>query len=186
MQTAADNPDLSSSFAGALAAFASETADHSIDPGGDPGGDGLADDVAVLSYEGAVRAQTGRVQTGLPFADPYTDSPGTAAAATDGPSSSAMERETAASGSNLKAASITIRMSQAECAQLRKRAAAAGLTVSAYLRSCTFEAEALRAQVKEALAELRAATPDETRTVTHAPRRWWRPWPHAGSRSAQA
>jgi len=31
----------------------------------------------------------------------------------------------------------------------------AGLTVSAYLRSCTFEAEALRAQVKEALAELR-------------------------------
>ena len=177
MQAAAHNPDVSSSFAGALASFASETKDHVIDPGAD----GLADDVAVLSYEGAVRAQTGR-----PLANLHTDPPGTAAAATDESISGATERETAAPGSNLKAASVTIRMSQAECAQLRKRAAAAGLTVSAYLRSCTFEAEALRAQVKEALAELRAGTPDETRTVMHAPRRWWRPWPHAGSRSAQA
>ncbi len=59
---------------------------------------------------------------------------------------------------NLKSASITIRLSKAECAQLRKRAAEAGLTVSAYLRSCTFEAETLRAQVKEALAQLRPAT----------------------------
>jgi hypothetical protein len=48
-------------------------------------------------------------------------------------------------------------MSQAECAQLRQRAAEAGMTISAYLRSCTFEAEALRGQVKEALAQLRAA-----------------------------
>jgi len=57
----------------------------------------------------------------------------------------------------LKEASITIRMSKAECAQLRKRAAEAGLTVSAYMRSCTFEAESLRAMVKEALAQLRSA-----------------------------
>lgn len=56
-----------------------------------------------------------------------------------------------------KCASITIRMSQAECEQLRERAAEAGMTISAYLRSCTFEAETLRAQVKEALAELRRA-----------------------------
>ena len=48
---------------------------------------------------------------------------------------------------NLKSASITIRLSKAECAQLRRRAAEAGLTVSAYLRSCTFEAESLRAEV---------------------------------------
>jgi predicted DNA binding CopG/RHH family protein len=54
-----------------------------------------------------------------------------------------------------KRASITVRVSQSELAQLRQRAAEAGLTVSAYLRSCTFEAEALRAQVKEALAQLR-------------------------------
>jgi hypothetical protein len=65
---------------------------------------------------------------------------------------------------NLKSASITIRLSQTECAQLHQRAAEAGLTISAYLRSCTFEAESLRAQVKEALAELRAdqSHPDPT------------------------
>ena len=43
----------------------------------------------------------------------------------------------------------------AECARLHQRAAEAGLTVSAYLRSCALEAEALRAQVKQALAELK-------------------------------
>lgn len=58
---------------------------------------------------------------------------------------------------NLKSASVTIRLSEVESAQLRQRAAEAGLTVSAYLRSCTFEAESLRAQVKEALAQLRPA-----------------------------
>jgi hypothetical protein len=57
---------------------------------------------------------------------------------------------------NLKRSSITIRMSEEECAQLHRRAAEAGLTVSAYLRSCTFEAEALRAQVKEVLAQFAA------------------------------
>jgi hypothetical protein len=58
---------------------------------------------------------------------------------------------------NLKCASITIRMSEQECAQLRQRAAQAGLTVSAYMRSCTFEAESLRALVKDTLAQLRSA-----------------------------
>jgi predicted transcriptional regulator len=48
-------------------------------------------------------------------------------------------------------------MSQAECAQLHSRAAEAGLTVSAYLRSCTFEAESLRAMVKATMAQLRSA-----------------------------
>jgi predicted DNA binding CopG/RHH family protein len=62
---------------------------------------------------------------------------------------------------NLKCASITIRVSKAECAQLRARAAEAGLTISAYLRSCTLEAESLRAQVKDALAQLRSEEPKE-------------------------
>jgi hypothetical protein len=61
-------------------------------------------------------------------------------------------------------------MSTAECAQLRQCAAEAGLTVSAYLRSCTFEVEALRAQVKDALAELRSApTPAQTPESAEAP-----------------
>ncbi|MFZ1085349.1 MAG: hypothetical protein WAN35_10320 [Terracidiphilus sp.] len=59
---------------------------------------------------------------------------------------------------SLKDASITIRMSKAECEQLHRRAAEAGLTVSAYLRSCTFEAESLRAMVKETMAQLRSAS----------------------------
>jgi hypothetical protein len=54
-----------------------------------------------------------------------------------------------------RSASVTIRLSGAECARLKQRAAQAGLTLSAYVRSCTFEAEALRAQVKQAVKELR-------------------------------
>jgi len=73
---------------------------------------------------------------------------------------------------NLKDASITIRMSKAECAQLHRRSAEAGLTVSAYLRSCTFEAESLRAMVKETMAEVRSASGQ----MNPAPARnfWWR------------
>lgn len=68
-----------------------------------------------------------------------------------------------------KSASITIRLSQSECTQLHERAAAAELTVSAYLRSCVFEAESLRAQVKEALAQLRPADPAGAPTAALAP-----------------
>lgn len=50
---------------------------------------------------------------------------------------------------------ITLRMSAAECEQLRDRAAEAGLSVSAYLRSCAFEVESLRLQVKDTVAKLR-------------------------------
>ena len=67
---------------------------------------------------------------------------------------------------NLKNASITIRMSKEECAQLHKRAAEAGLTVSAYLRSCTFEAESLRALVKDTMAQLKSATAAGRPTAT--------------------
>jgi hypothetical protein len=169
-----NNAEVHSSFAGALAAFAADTASSTLDEAsltaGNP--DGLADDVASFSYEHVLR--THPRHTAL---SPFT--------AVDNPV--ATTSETAVLEKNQKSASVTIRLSHAECAQLRKRAAAANLTVSAYMRSCIFEAETLRAQVKQALAELRAATPDESRrTAKPAPRRWWRPWPHAGSRSAQA
>ena len=55
-----------------------------------------------------------------------------------------------------KTASITLRLTAAEQAQLHDRAAAANLSVSAYIRSCIFEAESLRTQVKEALTQMRA------------------------------
>ena len=69
---------------------------------------------------------------------------------------------------NRKSASITIRLSKPECAQLHQRATAAGLTTSAYLRSCVFEAESLRAQVVETLAQLRSATPAAPKAATPA------------------
>jgi predicted DNA binding CopG/RHH family protein len=74
----------------------------------------------------------------------------------------------------LKCASITVRLSKEECAQLRRRAAEAGLTISAYLRSCSVEAESLRAQVKDTLAQMRAESPKENQVA--APRgsgRWF-------------
>jgi hypothetical protein len=93
---------------------------------------------------------------------------------------------------NLLRASVTIRMSEAECEQLHRRAAEAGVTVSSYLRSCTFEAEALRAQVKETLAQLRAVTQPMKTAAVPAERasrpgfwrrlwiRLWRKGPHTG------
>ena len=70
----------------------------------------------------------------------------------------------------LKDASITIRMSKEECEQLHRRAGDAGLTVSAYLRSCTFEAESLRTMVKETMAQLRLVT-TQTKPTDAAPTR---------------
>jgi hypothetical protein len=94
---------------------------------------------------------------------------------------------------NKKCASITIRLSKTECEQLRRRATQAGLTVSAYLRSCTFEAETLRAQVKDVLAELRTAAPAEKTSLRAAVRRPWLDWlfrlmprSHFGQRIARA
>lgn len=82
-----------------------------------------------------------------------------------------------------KAASITIRVSRVEREQIKSRAEEAGLSVSAYLRSCALEAESLRAQVKQALATMRATVPEKQRTTSvaaaEAPRRWWQMWPPA-------
>ena len=165
------------SFAGLLASLTAPT------PRTAWNNDDLADDVATLSYEHALRAHARykSVEPGdgsFPQADGsgvvkakgLDDGSKTEAARTsalwDAPGWNEEIAPKAALGSftveeNKKCASITIRLSKTECDQLRKRAAQAGLTVSAYLRSCTFEAEALRAQVKDVLAELRQATSAE-------------------------
>ncbi len=163
MGTKPINTEIPSSFAGALAAFAPERHDGLAHDIADDIAADIADDIAVISYENAIRTQAG---FDLPSEDSCTNQP-------------------AAPGK--KSASITLRMSRAECAQLRKRAAAAGLTLSAYMRSCILDAETLRAQVREALAELRAATPDTPQPVAisanQPTRRWWQPWPHFGARA---
>jgi predicted DNA binding CopG/RHH family protein len=132
----------------------------------------LADDIATFSYEQAVRSH---VQSRPPALEqelaPASES---APSQSDGGASASPDRV-------LKRASITIRLSEPECAQLRLRAAEAGLTVSAYLRSCTLEVESLRTQVKEALAQLRqsapaAAGPLPSKSSPPKSSRWSRLW----------
>jgi hypothetical protein len=107
----------------------------------------LADDVAIISYEQALRSHR-RVPEMETIAAPVT----VPESISDERNRCGVERRTR------KAASITIRMTEEEQTQLHARAKEAGLSVSAYLRSCIFEAESLRAQVKEALLQMHAAT----------------------------
>lgn len=184
-QESAPSP-ASPSFAGLLAALASPAHDSGYFSGKPSSAgrkststwndDDLADDVATLSYENALKAHaryrpTDRSFTQLP--DPVPFCFDGAPTATSQPAPRIAEYPASRAAANrepllnrlpplcverdLKDSSITIRMSKAECAQLRRRAAEAGLTVSAYLRSCTFEAESLRAMVKDTLAQLRPA-----------------------------
>jgi len=156
------------------------------------GDDALADDIATLSYEQALRTHT-RLRSNhaeglLPRQDdeqgdlrrqPSLSDPANSAAAATVPSVRP-DRNAAAEASvtlgsavfeeSRRAASITIRLSNAESAQLRARAAQAGLSISAYLRSCIFEAETLRAQVREALAQFRSVSAaDVTRGAAITP-----------------
>lgn len=139
----------------------------------------LEDDVSLLSYERALKAH-GRYRAGGD-ADVRVALPagayGWAEDASAEEAGATPDREAKRSpGSRLrtpaedlrKRASVTVRMSRAECERLQQRSAEAGLTVSAYLRSCAFEVDSLRAQVKQALGELRAAK----RPAARAPH-WW-------------
>ncbi len=176
----------SSTFAGLMAALSARPF-GGVEPLPAWKDDGLADDVATLSYERALRAharyrapdlddraltQAGdagsvRLFEALPA---NADSPAPTVEPHAPPTASA------AKDRNLKCASITIRLSRAECDQLRQRAAEAGLTVSAYLRSCTFEAERLRALVKDTLAELRSEPAKASAAQPLPNRRSWRLW----------
>ena len=217
-QTAANVPSSTPpSFAGLLASLTAPT------PRTAWNNDDLADDVATLSYEHALRAHA---RYKLPDADDLAFFPaagsGTAqskevpqdnpaaSVQCEAPYASAGWSEDANAGSedgeakagdefsaaferNKKCASITIRLSKTECEQLRRRASQAGLTVSAYLRSCTFEAEALRAQVKDVLAELRTAASVGKQSLPAAASRSWFGWLrrfmprwHSGQRVARA
>lgn len=177
MQQMAETDVSPESFAGLLAALTAAKPEKPQDPPADF--DGLQEDVATLSYERALhtharykpaaatwrpsspagpaaRSSAPPSRLGLP-----SQSPAGAHAASGGkkPAVAAPPKFEAGLEQNRKRASVTIRMSKAECARLHQRAAEAGMTVSAYLRSCTFEAEELRARVKEALAEIRAGQP---------------------------
>lgn len=155
-QASADPPASAADFAGLLASLAAlkepPLPDEDLP---------LADDVATLTYEGALRSHRRTQSQGSPPLGTKADT--LRAADTQIPDSPARKKATrgqlgtpaVTAPAERKCASITVRMSPEECAQLRDRASEAGMTVSAYLRSCAFEIESLRAQVKQAVAELR-------------------------------
>jgi hypothetical protein len=154
MQSTVPPPSPSpSSFAGFLAALAQP------EPTAAWNDELLGEDVATLSYERALRTHA-RYHADDPVDDPQEAASALTAETADPQPDAALTASTAPDSvleKNLKEASITIRMSREENAQLRKRAAEAGLTVSAYIRSCTFEAEALRALVKDTLTQFRTS-----------------------------
>lgn len=175
--TAVPSPK-SGSFANLLAGFASSSR-----PVPEWKDDGLRDDIATISYEQALRTHTrmrpvtpSNAAAPQPAPEPVP-APAPPSAHSDPrftpggrkpPASvrisewSPAEARNAALSANRKTASVTVRLNLSENEQLHERAAAAGLTASAYLRSCLFEAEALRTQVKEALEQFRnaSAAPD--------------------------
>lgn len=167
----------STSFAGLLAAI---TASKTTSPDAQSPRsytDRFEDDVATLSYERALQnhARYRSSEQPAPFAA-MGSSPGArpkiSAANGLNAEPSMLEREKKVE-STRRSASVTIRMSPEEYVQLQQRSAEANLTISAYLRSCTFEAEVLRAQVKQALADLRTM-PTRAQQPEPAGSRWLR------------
>jgi hypothetical protein len=61
-----------------------------------------------------------------------------------------------------KRSTVSVRLTEVEFLRLKERAGESGISVSAYMRSCILDADQLRSQVKQALAEMRslAARPD--------------------------
>ena len=66
---------------------------------------------------------------------------------------------------DLRQAIVSLRLTDVELLRLKDRASESGISVSAYMRSCILDADQLRAQVKQALAEMRAlsAMPEPSR-----------------------
>jgi hypothetical protein len=158
-------PKEASSFANLLATFTG-AAKKSNDMWDDSD---LLDDVTTISYEQALRSHR-RV--------PAADLTAAQLLAEKAPLCAGIAASMPLTGAGIKqrkTASITIRLTETEEAQLHERAAAAQLSVSAYLRSCIFEAESLRAQVKEALSQMKTEpAPDPHGSNEPKPTHNWR------------
>ena len=133
----------------------------------DPWDDGtLPDDVVTITYEQALRAGRLSQPATNQLLDRAVHARSEAASVpVHRPSHSQPEKKQ-------RTASITIRVTSEEQAQLHARAVAAQLSVSAYLRSCIFEAEALRTQVKEALAQMQSASQITSTDSRQGSRKW--------------
>lgn len=123
--------------------------------------DALGDDVKTISYEQALRTHARyRQPAPLPELDPAPDLP--RAKPTEQVKVSKRITEDRVPLLAPKSSSITLRLTGPESAQVHARAADAGMTMSAYLRSCIFEVETLRSQVKDVLAQLHTEPAPET------------------------
>jgi|SRR5579862_746403 len=133
----------------------------------------LEDDVVTLTRGQPIRSQAKQKASSLDAASSSRlgDSP------QGSQNESESQRETALApdirNQARKTSSVTIRLSEADRQLLHQRAEEAGLTVSAYLRACAFEVESLRAQVKEALAQIQEPHPaiEEQNAATAQPDR---------------
>ncbi len=138
----------------------------------------LRDDVVSLSYEQALRtAARHRSPASHAAVQPLPEAEGLPPAQQLAQAQKAQASHRRSRRAIRMASSVTIRLDESECGELRARAAEAGLTVSAYLRSCIFEVDDLRAQVKQALAQMRStATPPVSTQPTplQAPASGWR------------
>lgn len=152
----------SGSFANLLASLTSKLQKDPWDDGA------LPEDVVTITYEQALRA--GRLS------QPATNQLPDSAVHARAEASSAPVRRPQHSQLEKKhrTASITIRVTSEEQAQLQARAVAAQLSVSAYLRSCIFEAEALRSQVKEALAQMQSTSSQTSSSAAAETPQVWR------------
>jgi hypothetical protein len=162
----------SGSFANVLASLTSKL---QSDPWADRP---LPDDVSTITYEQALRAgRSSQHATNRLLDKDVHQRSATASPLVSSPNNSQSEKQH-------RTASITIRVTPEEQAQLQARAVAAELSVSAYLRSCIFEAEALRTQVKEALAQMQSTSSQASSSaVAETPRprrrRFFPLWPRS-------
>ncbi len=123
----------------------------------------LEDDIATISYEQALRTHARSTATWIQHSTDSLEDHNAAVGrvvtlTSQEPSPLRIHEISLKSGQReRRSASITIRLSSSECEQIHTRAEEAGLTVSAYLRSCVLEAEDLRAQVKKMITEMRTA-----------------------------
>jgi len=184
MQQLDPSAPLTSSFSGMLSAFIAPVQKRT-----GKWDDPLDEEGETLSYERALRTHARYKPSApddsfftMPSASEPTDQAAKTAPSLEPRAEDSSTPEIHPSGASpepertLKCASITIRLSQAECVQLRARAAEAGLTVSAYMRSCTFEAESLRALVKDALTQLHANSSIEVPTESPPGQRGFPKW----------
>ncbi len=180
MSAFAQPPSTGRSFAGLLADFASP--EKKFPPARDL--DGLEEDIATLSYEhalktharyrpstdDAVNPEAQPSQPAFPGSLPLFESAPAPEEQSFSPAQPSQAPAASADAAARKSSSVTVRLTRAEDEQLRQRAAEAGLTISAYLRSCAFEVETLRAQVKQTIAEMRHAEPAPAQPPQHRSR----------------